>query len=75
MYTRANCGLCEAMLDELTPWLRERGSRVEAISIDSDSDLRRRYGERVPVLVLEGEEICFGRLELDLLEEAWSATR
>lgn len=75
MYTRAGCGLCEEMRSELAPWLRNQGASLALVSVDSDPVLRQTYGERIPVLLLDGEEICWGRLELDLLDEAWFAGR
>jgi len=68
LYSREGCGLCEEMLEELIPWARARGLAVEVLDVDADPDARRRYGYRVPVLVLDGEPVQHGRLEIDALE-------
>jgi len=43
--------------------------RLDVIDVDSDDDLRTRYGVRVPVLVAgSGEEICHYHLDRDALD-------
>jgi hypothetical protein len=61
---RAECELCEQMLSAL----EALGRRVplpplRSIDVDTDSELRRRYGLKIPVLLLEGSPICSGRLD------------
>ncbi len=56
----------------LEPWLQDHDAVLTPVPIDSDPALLASYGERIPVLMLDGEEICFGRLDLDLLQEVWS---
>ena len=58
LYTRAGCCLCEDMLETLAAFQRELGFSVDAVDIDQDSALRRRYTEKVPVLALGEREIC-----------------
>lgn len=72
MYTRPGCGLCDEMQAALAPWLREHSAVLTLLPIDSDPALLVSHGARIPVLILDGEEICFGRLDMDLLQEAWS---
>jgi len=36
---------------------------LEIIDIDADPELERRYGEKVPVLVHGGDEICHFHLD------------
>lgn len=57
--SRAGCHLCEQMLEELAP-LEHEGRVPPAIIIDVDSDpeLARQYGLKVPVLLLDGSVIC-----------------
>jgi thiol-disulfide isomerase/thioredoxin len=68
LYSREGCGLCEEMLEELAPWAQARGLGVEVLDVDADPEARRRYGYRVPVLLVDGEPAAHGRLELDTLE-------
>jgi hypothetical protein len=57
--SRAGCHLCEQMLEELAPL--EQAGRVPPatiIDVDSDPELVRQYGLKVPVLLLNGSVIC-----------------
>lgn len=64
VYSRAGCHLCDDMLSGL----RERGLSPEIVDVDSDPELTRCYGLRVPVLVIGDEEICHFHLDADRLD-------
>ena len=50
--------------------LRAFGIPFEETDVDSDAELRRRYGDRVPVLMdASGAELCQGRLEPAVLAQ------
>jgi hypothetical protein len=61
---RAECDLCERLLDELTA-LRSRAPipPVQIVDVDSDPLLERRWGLKVPVLLLDGAWVCGPRLD------------
>ena len=61
---RPECGLCEEMLGALQA-LRARTPLPELVLQDVDSDpvLQRRYGLKIPVLLLDDVPIC--RVQLD----------
>lgn len=63
LYGRARCHLCEEMWEDLQPFMHDYGLKVGEIDVDTDPALRRVYGDRVPVLVIAGREICAGRLD------------
>lgn len=57
--SREGCHLCEQMLEELAAL--ELAGRIPAttvVDVDSDPDLARQYGLKVPVLLLDGSAIC-----------------
>ena len=58
VYSRVGCHLCEEMLEDLRSWIAVGRIRVSVVDVDSSPQLRDRYGERVPVLIGDGEEIC-----------------
>jgi hypothetical protein len=61
---RRDCGLCEAMLEELTALARTRSlPPIELVDVDSDPQLLRRHGLDVPVLLLDGSVVCRHRLD------------
>ena len=69
VYARQHCHLCEDMIAALRDLQARLRFRLEVTDVDSDNDLRLRYGERVPVLVAAGgEEICHYHLDLNALD-------
>ena len=75
LYSREGCGLCEEMLLELGPWLAARGATVELRDVAADPTTRRRWGLKIPVLLLDGETVAAGRLDWTELDRAWDAPR
>jgi hypothetical protein len=71
LLTRPECGLCEQMLHELE-MLRATHAlpAVELLEVDSDPQLQRRYGLKIPVLLLDRVPICSVRLEAEELLRA-----
>ena len=57
--SREGCGLCEDMLHALAELERAQAiPPVTIVDVDSDAELARRYGLKVPVLLLDGSVIC-----------------
>ena len=63
LYTRAGCHLC----DEAKALLLRHGLSPREVDIDQDPDLRQRYNECVPVVVIDGKERFRGRVDEVLL--------
>lgn len=57
--SREGCGLCHEMLVALAD-LERAGSipAVKIVDVDSDPDLARQFGLKVPVLLLDGSVVC-----------------
>lgn len=70
LYSRAGCGLCEEMLSELEAIPEVTAIGVEVADVDANAAARGRYGHKVPVLLLGGELVCHGRLDLEELHKA-----
>jgi predicted thioredoxin/glutaredoxin len=70
LYTRAGCSLCEEMQDELASLPQAAAIPVRLTDVDQDPALRLRYGHKVPVLLLGGELVCHGRLDVEEVEKA-----
>ena len=64
LVSRTDCELCDRFLEELEA-LRVRTPipPVEVVDVDSDALLQRRWGLRVPVLLLDGALVCGPRLD------------
>ena len=57
--SREGCGLCADMLLELAQLERAQSiPPVTVIDVDTDPELVRRFGIKVPVLLLDGSVIC-----------------
>ncbi len=66
VYSRADCSLCERLLDELAELLGpEAAASVQVVDIDGRPELERRYGSRIPVLMADDEFVCAYRLDVE----------
>jgi glutaredoxin len=72
LITRQGCHLCEeaandlakvvAMFSALNP---DKPYTVELVDVDSSEDLRAKYSDEVPVLLLNGQQIAFFQIDVD----------
>jgi hypothetical protein len=56
MYSRATCGLCDEAREVILAARSEHPFEFQELFIDGRDDLERRYGLRVPVVLVDGEE-------------------
>jgi glutaredoxin len=56
LYTKPGCHLCEQAVAELDRLRWRHPHTLEQINIAADEELMRRYGDRIPVVVLNGRE-------------------
>jgi glutaredoxin len=56
LLSRADCHLCEIAAETLARIGGEAGLVPEVVDVDADPDLRAEYGDRVPVVLLDGRE-------------------
>jgi hypothetical protein len=63
LVTRVDCHLCDAMHEELQRYFGSGGAAVRILDVDRDPDLQRRFGHKVPVLMLDDEVVCSGRFD------------
>lgn len=67
LYSRPGCHLCDQMRQEVDELLADRPREWEVVDIDADPDLARRYGETVPILLVNGR--IFARVRLPRLAQ------
>jgi glutaredoxin len=57
LYGRPGCHLCDDARAQLTALAAELGFTIAEHDIEADDDLHRRYLERIPVVLLDGEHL------------------
>lgn len=68
LLTRHGCSLCETFSEELVAVLgAAEAARVRIVDIDSDPELTRKYGARIPVLLADGDFVCNYRVDRERL--------
>jgi len=67
LYTRGGCHLCDEMKAQLEPLLGEFGLELREVDVDTDAMLAGRFGEEVPVLLLDGRKVAKHRLDVKQL--------
>ena len=63
LYTRDGCHLCDDAKVVLDRVRNQTGEGYEEIDIDGDADLTAEYGDRIPVVLLDGREHGYWRVE------------
>jgi len=63
IYSRANCHLCEQALEVLEQIVVEIPFAITKILIDGDKELEEKYGEQVPVILINVEPHDFFRVD------------
>ena len=58
VFSRAWCHLCDDLLAALGPGGEELGADIEVVDVDSQPEFEKAYGERVPVVLGGGAELC-----------------
>lgn len=65
LLTRIDCGLCEEMRAELQALAAVVTlPPIAVLDVDANPELQRRYGLKVPVLLLDGAPVCHGHLDM-----------
>jgi len=59
--------LCEVAAADLAEIAAELGEPFEEIDITSDPELEMEYGDRIPVILLDGKEHGYWRVEKERL--------
>jgi glutaredoxin len=70
LYSRPGCHLCDDARVVVEQVCTELGEGYVEISVDDDPELRRRYGDEVPVTLVDGSRHDFWRVDPDRLRTA-----
>jgi len=70
LLTRVGCHLCEGAQQRLRALSSELGFGYREVDVDASQVLRDTYSDRVPVILLDGREHGYWRLEEVRLRKA-----
>lgn len=72
LITRQGCHLCEEASNDLARLLArftelhpDKPYTVDVLDVDADPDLLDKYSEEVPVLLLNGVQVSFFRIDVE----------
>jgi glutaredoxin len=68
IYGKPGCHLCEEARATVRRATVRQPVRIEEVDITLDPGLHARYGERIPVVAVDGEELFDFQVDEDLLK-------
>ena len=75
VYSKPDCHLCSEAMEVLRRLQAELAFELCELDIASDEALHRAYFERIPVVVLDGEELCEYNVSEALVRERLESRR
>ena len=70
LYGREGCAPCAHARDALRRLGRECAFELREQDVDADPVLAARYGDRVPVIAVDGDEVSEGRFDAAAVRRA-----
>jgi hypothetical protein len=74
LYGKPGCHLCDDARVVVSQVCAELGESYQEISVLDDAHLLERYGEEIPVTMVDGRQISFWRVDPDRLRTALTTT-
>lgn len=75
LMVRTTCGSCRRVEQQIRPVVEEAGAVLVVRVIDEDPELNAEFGDRVPVVVIDGEEFACWEVDNEELEAALGASQ
>ena len=75
VYSKPDCHLCEDAMVALRELQADLAFELLELDITADEALHRAYFERIPVISLDGEELCEYFVEETLVRERLESRR
>jgi glutaredoxin len=69
LLTREGCHLCLAAAETLERIGAEAGLTPQLVDVDADPELQAEYGDRVPVVLLDGQEHSYFTVDVVRLRQ------
>ncbi|MCG7260525.1 glutaredoxin family protein [Corynebacterium hesseae] len=70
LMVRTTCGSCARVLEQITPVVQQAEAELIVRTVDEDAELAMEYGDRVPVVVIDGEEFSCWEVDNEELAQA-----
>jgi hypothetical protein len=67
LYGKPGCCLCDEAREVVAAVRARHPFELEEVDVSTDADLHRSYGERIPVLELDGDELFEFHVDADEL--------
>jgi glutaredoxin len=75
LYGKPGCCLCDEAREAVTAVRSAHSFELDEVDVSTDPDLHHRYGERIPVVVVDGEEVLEGHVDADELARRLQSER
>ncbi|MCW2741521.1 MAG: glutaredoxin 2 [Blastococcus sp.] len=75
LLVRAGCHLCETAAETVARIGGEAGLTPRQVDVDTDPELQAEYGDRVPVVLLDGREHSYFTVDVERLRRDLNLTR
>ena len=75
LYGKAGCHLCDEARDVVAAVRERHPFELEEVDVSTDAELHQRYGERIPVLAVDGEELFEFHVDADELARRLQSER
>ncbi len=75
LMVRAGCGSCSRVREQIAPICREQEVSLQVVDVDSERALAVEFGDRVPVVLVDDEEIACWEIDDDELVDALGSAR
>lgn len=70
LMVRTTCGSCARVREQITPVVKNAGAKLIVRVVDQDNELAMEYGDRVPVVVIDGDEFSCWEVDNEELAQA-----
>lgn len=70
LMVRSTCRSCDRVARQIAPVVESAGAEFEIVDVDTDQELALEYGDRVPVVVIDGDEFACWEVDNEELAAA-----
>ncbi|AEK38080.1 hypothetical protein CVAR_2741 [Corynebacterium variabile DSM 44702] len=75
LLVRSTCGSCARVREQITPLCVDLHADLDVVDVDGETSLAVEFGDRVPVVLVDDEEVACWEIDDDELVDAVTAAR